>query len=254
MTREPQLKVALVTGGAARVGRAIALHLARRGLDVAITFNTNRSGAMKTVRDITTLGRRGVAIEVDLAQAGAAERVEELFARSFDRLDALVNNAGEFMASPLGEITPEAFESQMRVNALAALLLTQKFTPLLGRRYRRKEPASAGRVVNIVDAHVPWQPAKRFTAYYASKAALAQMTLCCAVELAPKITVNGVSPGVVAWADFYSEDQRRRYLKRVPLGRAGTPEDVACAVGFLVLEAHYCTGQIIRVDGGRSIT
>jgi pteridine reductase len=105
-----------------------------------------------------------------------------------------------------------------------------------------------------VDIHVMGQTLRSFVAYNASKAALLEITMSCAMELAPAITVNAIAPGVVAWADSYNDEQREQYLRRVPLGRAGTPEDAATAVLFLVRDAHYCTGQIIKLDGGRAMT
>lgn len=247
-------KVALVTGGARRVGKAVALSLARAGMDLAITYRQSAQEAQQVVEQIRAMGRRAWAIEADLALPNADERIWAELTRRFDRLDALVNNASIFHTTPLGRIDPAAFESFMTVNALAPLLLIQRLAPWLGAHYRQGDPASAGRVVNLVDVHVLGQPMARYAAYNASKAALLEITRTCAVELAPAVTVNAVAPGVVAWAASADEAYRRQYLERVPLARAGTPEDAAEAVRFLILQAHYCTGQIIRVDGGRSLT
>ena len=248
-------RVALVTGGAKRVGRAVALRLAREGMDVAITYHTSPRDADVAVEQVSALGRRAQAIQVDLSQAGAADHVYDRFAACFDRLDVLVNNASSFVASPLAHVTPAGFQHHMAINALAPLMLIQKFAALLsaGSGGNAGSPPDAGRVVNLVDAHVMGGPLKRFSVYNASKAALVAITKTCALELAPKVTVNAVAPGVVAWPESFSVQQRDRCLSRVPLGRVGSPDDVAGAVVFLVRDAHYCTGQVIPVDGGRSL-
>ncbi len=108
-----------------------------------------------------------------------------------------------------------------------------------------------GRIVNFIDIHVLGEPMAGYGAYNASKAALLELTRTAAVELGPAVTVNAIAPGVVAWASDLSQEYREQYLERTPLGRAGTPDDAAEAVRWLVCDAHYCTGQVIRVDGGR---
>ena len=109
-------------------------------------------------------------------------------------------------------------------------------------------------MVNFIDIHVMGQPLAGYAAYNASKAALKEITMTCAVELAPKVTVNAIAPGVVAWPDSFAPEQRHKYMKRVPLGRAGTPADAAAAMLYLIRDADYCTGQIIKLDGGRLLT
>lgn len=247
-------RVALVTGGAKRVGRAVALRLAQAGMDVAITFNTSAAEAQDLVRQAEQAGRRAHAIKVDLAAPDAAEQTFDLFTHHFDRLDALVNNASTFGATPLAKLTAEAFEQSMAVNARAPLLLIQKFTAMLAARADPQAPSSLGRVVNFIDIHVMGQPLKGYVAYNASKAALMEVTMTLAMELAPKVTVNAIAPGVVAWAESYTPRERELYMRRVPLARPGTPEDAAAAVLYLVRDADYCTGQIIRLDGGRLLT
>jgi pteridine reductase len=251
---ETERKTALVTGGAKRVGRAVALKLAEAGMDVAITFNTSEAEADQVVREIEALGRRGHAIKLDLTAPEAAEELHELFIRRFGRLDALVNNASIFEATPIGSITRPAFERTMTINAVTPLLLIQKFAPMLAAGHVTDDPGSSGRVVNFIDIHVMGQPLKGWMAYNCSKAALMETTMTAAMELAPQITVNAIAPGVVAWAESYTPEQRRQYLRRVPLARPGTPDDAAAAALYLVRDAHYCTGQIIRLDGGRLLT
>lgn len=241
-------KVALVTGGAKRVGRAVALALAEAGMDVAITYRHSASEARQVVRAIERLGRRAAMIPIELAEPDAAEQVFTQFRRHFDSLYALINNASSFDPSPVGRVTPSHYDAHMAVNARAPLMLIQKFAPLLAAH------DTPGRVVNFVDIHVMGQPLKGYIAYNASKAALKEITMTMAMELGPKVTVNAIAPGVVAWAESYTAEQRRLYMKRVPLGRPGTPEDAVRTVLFFVRDANYCTGQIIRLDGGRLLT
>jgi pteridine reductase len=261
-TASPSLagKVALVTGGARRVGRAIALRLAEAGMDVAITYLHSDDAAGETIDSIRAIGRNAHAIRADLARPDAAEQVFAAFAKHFDRLDALVNNASSFAPSAIGQITADDFERHMAVNARTPLMLIQKFAPMLAAHAQvddaheppdRGPTRDAGRVVNFIDIHVMGEPLKAHAAYNASKAALMEITMTAAMELAPKVTVNAVAPGVVAWAQTYTEAERRAYMRRVPLARPGTPDDAAAAVLFLVRDADYCTGQVIRLDGGR---
>lgn len=247
-------KAALVTGGAVRVGGAISLALAHAGMDVAITCRNSVREAGELVARIEQLGRRAVAIEVDLAEAAAIERVRDTVAGSFGRLDALVNNASCFAPSRIGGITREDIAANMAVNAVAPLMLIQAFAPMLAEHYDPASPATTGRIVNFIDIHVMGEPLKGYLPYNMSKAALWEITQTAALELAPKITVNAIAPGVVAWADSYTEQMKRDYMRRVPLARPGTPEDAAAAVLYLVRDAHYCTGQIIKLDGGRALT
>ncbi len=254
MADSQQSKVALVTGGAKRVGKAIALKLAAAGMDVAITYRTSSDEAREVVEQIETMGRRSLAIQVDLAEPDGAQQVYDCFTRAFDRCDALVNNASCFDPTPFGEITAESFDRNMAVNARSPLLLMQLFADLLGGNYDEDDPSTMGRIVNFIDIHVMGQPLKRYAPYNCSKAALMEATMTLSLVLAPKVTVNALAPGVVAWAESYTDKMRENYMKRVPLNRPGTPEDAATAALFLIRDAHYTTGQIIRLDGGRLLT
>ncbi len=247
-------KVALITGGAKRVGRAIALTLAETGMDIAFTWKNSESEAEKLIEEIRSMGRKVVSIKVDNHQSNAIEIIVEEFTKKFNRLDALINNASRFEPSLIGEITQENFDRDMAVNARVPLLLTQAFATMLAENYSPEDPSSTGRVVNFIDTHILGEPLREYVSYNASKAALLEITNTCALELAPKITVNAIAPGVVAWAASYTEEKKKEYLKRVPLARSGTAEEAATAVKFFVREAHYCTGQIIQIDGGRHLT
>jgi pteridine reductase len=234
-------RVALVTGGAKRVGRAVVEKLAGVGFAVAFTY-------LSSEREAGELAKRigGHAIRADLTEAEAAcEHIRGSFASFSDHLDVLVNSASLYLPGRLRETDLALMRKLHAIHAESPLLLCKTFEPLLR--------ASRGHVINMVDllAERPW-PA--YLAYSASKGALATLTLGLARELAPEVTVNGIAPGVVEWPDDYPESERQQYLKRVPLARPGTPQDVANLVHFLATGGSYITGQIIRLDGGRSIT
>ena len=243
---ESNTRVALVTGGAKRVGRAIVQRLTDDGFDVAFTYRTSGSEAAALEHELRERGRRALAIRADLAEPDrAASAVFDTFAQQFSRLDVLVNNASLYLPGRLGATSLELSRRMTAIHVESPLLLVQQFESMLR--------AARGHVVNMVDllAERPWP---EYLSYCASKAALANLTLGMARELAPDVTVNGIAPGVVEWPDDYPEQERRTYLARVPLAREGTPQDVANLVRFLASEGRYITGQIIRLDGGRSIT
>jgi pteridine reductase len=239
-------RVALVTGGAKRVGRAIVERLAAGGFDVAFTYLSSPADADALVAAIRAVGRNALALRVDLTQPVAAvETIRRDFFQVFNRLDVLVNSASIYAAADLSRSTVELSRRLMAIHVESPLLLCQTFAEHLR--------SARGHVVNMADllAERPWP---QYLAYCASKAALANLTLGLARELAPEVTVNGIAPGVVAWPDNYPEADKQKYLQRVPLARAGTPQDVAELVHFLVTGGSYINGQIIRLDGGRSIT
>jgi pteridine reductase len=239
-------RVALVTGGARRVGRAIVERLAGAGFDVAFTFRSGLEEANALEKQLRASGRSARAICADLSDLPAGiDRIEREFRGSFSRLDVLVNNASQYLPGDLAQTDVALMRRLMTVNAEAPLLLCQRFAGDLR--------ASRGHVVNMLDllAERPWP---QYLAYCASKAAFANITLSLARELAPEVTVNAIAPGVVDWPANYPEADRLKYLQRVPLGRPGTPNDVAEAVLYFCTAAPNVTGQILRLDGGRSIT
>ncbi len=239
-------RVALVTGGAKRVGRAIVERLWAADFDVAFTYLGSKREADDLVRTLEGQGRAALAIRADLLEpAAAAKTIEEAFGRKFQRLDVLVNNASLYEPSSLSQVSPEQLNRMWNIHVASPLLLARTFAPLL--------KAQRGHIVNMVDllAERPWP---QFLGYCTSKAGLLNLTLGLARELAPEVTVNGIAPGVVEWPEDYPQSEREKYLKRVPLARPGTPADVAETVFFLCTTGSYLTGQIIRLDGGRSIT
>jgi pteridine reductase len=239
-------RVALVTGGAKRVGRAIVEKLAASGFDVAFTYLSSEGEANELARGLESQGHRALPIRADLTHPEpAANTIHKQFSATFDRLDVLVNNASLYEPSALPTTTPEQIARLNAIHIESPLLLCQRFAPILRQ--------SHGHVINMVDllAERPWP---QFLAYCASKGGLSTLTLGLARALAPEVTVNGIAPGVAEWPSGYPEEEKQKYLKRVPLARAGTPQDVADLVHFLCTTGSYITGQIIRLDGGRSIT
>jgi pteridine reductase len=231
--------LALVTGAARRVGRCIAQALADAGYDVAFTFNTGAGPAQELVDQLQTQDKTALAIEADLTNpAAAVAQIQKSIMNRFGRLDALVNNASIYEPG-------DSFSKMWPIHVDSPLLLCRAFEKPLR--------AARGHVVNMLDLQAE-RPHPSYAAYCASKAALWNLTLSLARDLAPDVTVNGIAPGVVEWPDDYPQIEREKYLRRVPLGRAGTLQDVANAVVFFCTRADYVTGQILRLDGGRSLT
>jgi pteridine reductase len=233
VTPRARRRVALVTGAGVRVGREIARDLSRHGWTVAGHYRTHPPRGL------------AAALQADLAHADGPAELARAFRQRFDRLDLLVSSAATFDALPVSETDAAAFDAQMDLNARAPLLLARALLPLLRR--------SDGSIVNVADVGgglVPW---KGFAAYCASKAALVRLTEVLALELAPRVRVNAVAPGTVLWPESYPQARRRELVRRIPLGRAGEPADVAGAVRYLA-DAPFVTGAVLPVDGGRHLS
>ena len=239
-----QVPVALITGGARRVGRAVALHLARQGWDIALTYNTSGDDAASLAGEVEGLRRQCLIIQADFTEPEAsAARVAASFQQRFGRLDLLMHNASLYERGGLLKADRPLLRRMMAIHVETPILLTQKLAEMLR--------DSGGSVIVMSDQQIE-RPGKTYAAYSISKAAITNAVKSLARELAPDVTVNAIAPGVVAWPDDMPEASRRRYLKRVPLARAGTPQDVAELVEFLCTRGKYITGQVIRLDGGRS--
>lgn len=247
---------AFVLGGARRVGRAIVLALARAGCDVDFSFNSSEEDALATTEQARAHGVACRAWRLGLNDPAAVWAGADQIASVTGRWDVVVVCASSYTPTPFEKLTPEQLTGAFAVNAAAGALVAQNFLPGL----RRSILPGGGCVVTMCDIHAMGQTGrtrKGYLAYSMSKAALLEMTLVLARELAPEVRVNGVAPGVVAWPEKGSEAdaaEQAKYLSRVPLGRAGTPEEAAEAVRWLAMDATYCTGQIVRLDGGRSLT
>lgn len=247
--------VALVTGGSRRVGRAICISLARAGCNVALTYNNSRSEAESTAAEVHALGAQATvhALPMDDPSKLTAQAAE--LAAAHPRCDILIHNASTYEPSPLADLTPERAIRDYTVNALAPLLLSRAFAPAL----MRSELTGGGAIVAMADIHALGEhglPRRGYSSYAMSKAALVEMTRSLARELAPRIRVNAIAPGVVAWPETGHEsdpEAQAAYVRHIPLERAGTPEDAAETARWLAIDAHYITGQVIRLDGGRSM-
>ncbi|MGN6313967.1 MAG: pteridine reductase [Rhodanobacteraceae bacterium] len=238
--------VALVTGAARRVGAAIARTLHAAGYDVVLHCRRSVDERDALIAELESL-RAGSTLGLQ-ADLGESDRFPELVAEivsRFGRLDALVNNASTFYPTPLGGIEARQCDELFAANARAPLLLAQAAAPHLR--------SARGAIVNIVDIYAE-RPLPQHATYCMSKAALAMATLSLAQELAPEVRVNGVAPGAVLWPESGKEyADRQTILARTPLGRAGSPGDIAGAVLWLLRDAPFVTGEIIRVDGGRTL-
>jgi len=239
-------KTALVTGGAKRLGAAIARRLHAAGAAVLIHYRDSEAEAAKLEAELNGLRPRSAAkVKAELLAPIAPRALVSAALDAFGRLDLLVNNASSFFPVAVGEIEPSHWEELVGSNLRSPLFISQQAAPELAKR--------EGAIVNVVDIHAD-RPLKGYPVYSIAKAGLAALTRSLALELAPRVRVNGVSPGAIAWPDDGQFDpaERGRILATTPLGRVGSPQDIAQAVHFLAT-APYVTGQIIAVDGGRSI-
>ena len=235
-------KVALVTGAAKRIGRSIALRLASEGADVVVNYKTSKSEAEQLVGEIAAHERRAMAIQADVSKKADVDKLFAHVDKEFGRLDILVNNAGIFFPAKFEEMTGEQWDRIMNVNLKSQFLCAQAAIPLLRRG------AGQSHIVNIssLGGLLAW-PA--FTHYCVSKAGVIMLTRCLARALGPKILVNSVAPGTI---QFPGEEPDEDYIRKVPLHRTGTGEDIADAVAFFV-KSDFVTGQILPVDGGRTL-
>ncbi|MDH5589741.1 MAG: SDR family oxidoreductase [Gemmatimonadota bacterium] len=234
-------RVALVTGGATRLGRHLSLALAAADYDLAVHHHTSADAALALAEEVREMGRRCVVLKGDLSRpdtpAGIIDRVQTVYSR----LDLLVNSASTFHAADLTDVGATEWDSVMDVNLRAPHLLVGAAAHLLR--------VDEGSVVNILDLSA-FQPWTEYPHHAVSKAALAHLTRVQARALAPRVRVNAVAPGAVLPPDGYPPERLEALRVRTPLQRLGTPDDVAQAVLYLA-EARYVTGQILAVDGGR---
>ncbi|MDX1675766.1 MAG: SDR family oxidoreductase [Longimicrobiales bacterium] len=236
-------RVGLVTGGAHRVGRALALALARAGADVAIHYHSSESDAAETAAEVRALGRRAETFQADLADPAAVASLASAVGDAMGRLDVLVNSASLFESARFEDVTVDAWDRVMAVNLRAPFLLLQATAPLL--------KASNGVAVNIADlAGVQVWPA--FPHHGVSKAGLIHLTRVAARALAPDVRVSCIVPGTVLPPEDYTREQIETSVSRTVLERIGSPDDVVEALLFLV-RSDFATGSIVTVDGGRTL-
>lgn len=239
--------VALVTGAGRRIGASIARTLHAAGYDIAAHANHSRAelasllAELENVRPASTL-----TVHADLADLAAADLLVSATLGCFGRLDALVNNASSFFPTPLGSIDATQWDALFNVNARAPLLLAQAAAQALRE--------ANGAIVNLVDIYAE-RPLPDHPVYVMSKAALVAMTQSLAIDMAPAVRVNAVAPGAILWPENPGSDKRRNdIIARTPLARAGRAEEIANTVLWLLRDAGFITGQVIRVDGGRSLS
>jgi pteridine reductase len=239
-------KAALVTGGARRVGAAIARRVHAAGAAVLIHYRDSEADAARLASALNAARPKSAAkVKAELLAPVAPRALVSAALESFGRLDLVVNNASSFFPVAVGAIEPSHWEELIGSNLRAPLFIAQQAAAELAK--------NDGSIINIVDIHAE-RPLKGYALYSIAKAGLAAMTRSLALELAPRVRVNGVAPGAIAWPEDgqFTDPERARILATTPLARIGSLEDVARAVHFLAC-APYVTGQIVAVDGGRSI-
>jgi pteridine reductase len=241
-----QNRAVLITGGARRIGAEIVRTLHGAGAQVLVHYRRSAAAAEELAAELNRIRPGSVAVQcANLLDPDTPDKLVGAALREFGRLDILINNASTFYPTEIGGITFAHWEDLMGANLKAPLFLSQAAVPSL--RARR------GLIINIVDIHA-LRPLKRHPVYSIAKAGLAMLTRSLARELGPAIRVNGIAPGPVLWPERdMDEDLKREIIAKTALKRHGTPQDIARAVLFLAKDAPYITGQIIAVDGGRSI-
>lgn len=239
-------QTALVTGAARRLGAEIARRLHGAGMNVIIHYRSSGAAAAALCDELNNLRPGSAAmLQCDLLQTDELARLVRQSAEVWGRLDAVVNNAAAFEPTPIGSVTEAQWDALLGSNLKAPFFIAQAAAPWLR--------ASRGSIVNLVDIHAE-RALKGYPVYSIAKAAVAAMTRALAKELAPEVRVNGVSPGAILWPENEpSEAEKRKVLSRIPFQRIGAPADIAKTVLFLIRDADYITGQVIAVDGGRTL-
>ena len=236
----------LITGAARRVGATIARTLQAAGANVMIHYNKSKAEANALAHELNSLRGGSVAlVSGDLLDIRKLDELIHATLKTFGQLDVLINNASTFYPTPVGEIIEDHWDDLLGSNLKAPLFLTQAAAPAL-----RK---TAGLVLNIADIH-GMRPLRRYTTYSVAKAGLIMLTKSLARELGPQVRVNAICPGPVMWPEDRTDRAlQKKIVERTQLKRPGTPEDVARAALFLCADAPYVTGQVLAVDGGRSV-
>ncbi|HLA70767.1 MAG TPA: pteridine reductase [Steroidobacteraceae bacterium] len=239
-------RTVLITGAARRVGAAIVRAMHGAGANLVVHYRKSANEAAQLADELNAKrGKSVVTMQADLLDIAKLPSLVEFAVRTFGGLDVLVNNASSFYPTPVGEITPAAWDDLMGSNLKVPLFLSQAAAPAL-----RK---SSGLIVNIVDIH-SLRPLRNYTVYCAAKAGLHMLTRSLAKELGPEVRVNGISPGPVLWAEGQADETaRKKVVDSTILKRMGTPQDIARTALFFAASAPFITGQILAVDGGRSV-
>jgi len=244
--QELQDRVALITGGAKRLGAATARALHGAGASIVVHYHRSEAEAQSLASELNTLRPRSArAVCADLLDVHALPSLVAVVLDHFGRLDVLINNASSFYPTPVGDITTAQFEDLIGTNLRAPLFLSQAAAPALR--------ATRGLIINMADIHGQ-RPLKGHAVYSAAKAGLVMLTKSLARELGPEIRVNAIAPGPVMWPEHPMDDAlKAEIIGKTALKRSGTPDDIARTVLFLATGAPYITGQVLAVDGGRSV-
>lgn len=233
-----------MTGGAVRLGRAMVETLAEAGWVVAFTYRTSAEQARALEAKLMASGGSALGLEADGTAGADRERLVAAVVERFGALDALVNNAGIFPRTPFDGLTEEQLDSVLRTGLQAPILLAQACAPHLRAR--------SGSIVNIADIYGLF-PLRSYLAYAVAKAGLIAATKALALELAPEVRVNAIAPGIALFPDDYPAEKRQRLTARTPLGRAGSPGEIAAAVRYLLEGTQTMTGQVLVIDAGRTV-
>jgi len=238
-------KVALITGAAHRIGATTARLLHQNGMNIVLHYRGSREQAQAVQKELNDIRENSVIlIQADLHITNGLPALIEESAKAWGRLDVLINNASSFYPSPIGKATEEQWDDLIGSNLKAPFFLAQAAAPYLKKHN--------GCIINIVDIHAE-RPLKTFPIYSMAKAGLAMMTKSLACELGPDIRVNGVAPGAILWPENLDEVAKQRIVSRTFLKRQGEPNDISKTILYLIKDADYVTGQVIAVDGGRSL-
>lgn len=247
-TATENLRVALITGAAARIGAALVCSLHQQGYRIVLHYNKSQQRAETLAQSLNAVRADSVRIvQADLLDTEAVLNLAKSAQQCWGRMDVLINNASAFFPTPLADLQEDDWINLLRSNAKAPLFLCKELQQALKQ--------SNGCIINIIDS-TAMHGLSGFTPYAMAKAALANMTHSLAKELAPEIRVNGISPGIILWPEFgegLSEAHKQQALSHTALQRMGSVDDITHAALFLISQATYLTGQIIRVDGGAAL-
>ena len=241
---EIKSKTALITGGARRVGQAIALALAEKGANILLHYNSSKTEAEATAAKIRSLGVDCDLFQADFVQSAEITRMTKEIYHQHASVDILINNASLFYKTPFKEVSESDWDRLVDTNLKGPFLLSKE----IGNRmfYGR-----GGRIIHIADWS-PVRPYRDYAPYCTSKGGLITLTKCLARDLAPKVLSNAIAPGPILWPSDFSEEEKQKIIQKIVLGRIGSPQDIASAVCFL-LDNDFINGTVLGVDGGRSI-
>jgi pteridine reductase len=239
-------KVVFITGGSRRVGAVVCRHLHAHGANLVIHYRSSKDDAHALQAELLQQRPDSVVLlQGDILDYARLDTLVRDAAQAYGRLDVLLNNASSFYPTPVGQATEQQWDDLLGSNLKAPFFLCQAAAPYLKR--------TGGCIVNMADVHAQ-RPLKNYPIYSAAKAGLVMLTLSLARELGPEVRVNAIAPGTILWPEHELDDAiKTQILERVPQKRSGEPMDIARTVLFLIRDAHYISGQVIAVDGGRSV-